>query len=96
MNEYEILRESVDGKKKYCRIPIRSKIAKQMQENHITELSAEEILSMPHDTAVRTIEAIIEDWSYWLKRANELFVKWAACQSLQEMENGRAKKGANE
>ncbi len=74
MNEYEIIRGSVDGKEKYCRIPVRSKIAEQMAENDITELTAEKILEMPHDIAVRTIDAIMADWQYWLKRAGELFV----------------------
>lgn len=84
MDEYEIIRGSVDGKNKYCRIPIRSKTAAQMEENGLTEISSEKILAMPHDMAANTIDAIIDDWSYWLKRANELFVMWAACQSSRE------------
>lgn len=72
--EYEILRGKVDGKEKYCRIPIRSKVADVIYEEGISELSAEKILEMPHSTAINTIDAIIEDWCYWLGRANELFV----------------------
>lgn len=77
-DEYEIVRGEINGKKKYCRIPIRCRTIEQMQENGIEELSAETILAMPHDEAARTIDAIVEDWSYWLRRANELFVRWAA------------------
>ena len=70
----EIIRGTINGKAKYCRIPIRSKTAEQMQQNGITELSAETILAMPHDSAAKVIDAIIADWAYWLRRANELFV----------------------
>lgn len=78
MEEFEIVRGSVDGKEKYCRIPIRSRTAEQMQESDLAELNAEIILSMPHDQAVRVIDAIVGDWQYWLKRANEFFVRLAA------------------
>lgn len=74
MDKYGIVRGEINGKAKYCRIPIRSKTAEQMQQNNIGELSAEKILEMPHDVAARTIDAIIDDWAYWLRRANELFV----------------------
>ena len=77
-DECEIIRGEIDGKKKYCRIPIRSRTIEQMQVSGVAELSAETILAMPHDEAARTIDAIVEDWSYWLRRANELFVRWAA------------------
>ena len=33
MNEFEIIRGAIDGKEKYCRIPIRSKIAETMVED---------------------------------------------------------------
>ncbi len=51
-----------------------------MQEKGVAELSAGVILSMPHDEAVKAIDAVIADWQYWLKRANELFIRWAALQ----------------
>lgn len=86
MDNHEIIRGKIDGKAKYCRIPIRSKTGDHMQENGIAELSADKILEMPHDMAVRTIDVILEDWTYWLKRANELFVLWAG---LQETKDGR-------
>jgi hypothetical protein len=74
MNEFEIIRGAIDGKEKYCRIPIRSKIAETMVEDGKYELSADAILSMPREQAARTIDAIMQDWLYWLKRANELYV----------------------
>lgn len=74
MDEYEIIRGDVDGQHKYCRIPIKSRIAERMQEAGIAELNAESILAMSHDEAVKTIDAIMADWQYWLKRAGELFV----------------------
>lgn len=74
MDEYKVIRGEIDGQAKYCRIPIRSKTADIMQEIGIDELNAEKILEMPHDTAVRTIDAIMHDWKYWLNRANELFI----------------------
>ena len=74
MNEFEIIRGAIDGKEKYCRIPIRSKIAETMVEDGKSELSAAAILSMPREHAERTIDAIMQDWLYWLKRANELYV----------------------
>ena len=75
MSEFEIIRGSVDGKEKYCRIPIRSKTAELMVSEGTDELNAATILSMPHQQAVNTIDAIIADWMYWLKRAGELFVQ---------------------
>jgi hypothetical protein len=86
-NEHEIIRGTVDGQAKYCRIPVRSKTAEQMQEVGVAELSAETILEMPHDLAVKTIDAILADWQYWLKRANELFVLWAGLQEPEKAEN---------
>lgn len=61
MDEYEIVRGKVEGKEKYCRIPIQSLIAEVMQQEGNAELSAITILEMPHDKAVETIDAIIED-----------------------------------
>lgn len=85
MGEYEVIRGSIDGKVKYARIPIRSKTAEMMQENNISELNAENILSMPYEQAVRTIDAIVADWMYWLKRAGEMFIQ---IQGLQKEEDG--------
>lgn len=81
MDEFEIIRGTVKGKEKYCRIPVRSRTAELMQEADVAELSAEAILSMPHDAAVRVIDAIIDDWAYWLRRANELFILKAGADS---------------
>lgn len=74
VEDYMVIRGEIGGKAKYCRIPIRSKIADVMQESDIYELNAGKILEMPHDQAIRTIDAIVEDWRYWLNRANELFI----------------------
>ena len=74
MSEFEIIRGAIDGKEKYCRIPIRSKIAETMMEDGKYELSADAILSMPREQAERTIDAIMQDWLYWLRRAGELYV----------------------
>ena len=32
------------------------------------------ILDMPRDQAVRVIDALMQDWMYWLKRAGELYI----------------------
>lgn len=83
MEEYEIIRGDIDGAHKYCRIPIRSRLAEQMAEDDITELTAKTILAMPHDQAIRVIDAIVADWQYWLKRANELFVLSSAIRKKE-------------
>lgn len=70
----EIIRGEITGQKKYCRIPIRSKLYECVMEDDGTELSAESILAMPHEKAAAVIDAIMEDWMYWLKRAGELWV----------------------
>lgn len=70
----EIIRGKIGGREKYCRIPIRSKLYESVMEDETTELSAEAILAMPHDKAAAVINAIMEDWMYWLKRAGELWV----------------------
>ena len=93
-NEYNIIRGKIDGKEKYCRIPVRSRTAELMQENNIAELSAEKILEMPHDIAAKTIDAIMEDWRYWLERAGELWVLWRGCQ--QEEVPQERRKNENE
>ena len=67
----EIIRGEIDGQKKYCRIPIRSKLFEAIMEDATTELSADAILNMPHDKAAAVIMA---DWMYWLRRAGELWV----------------------
>lgn len=72
MNEHEIIRGEIDGKKKYCRIPIRSKFAQQIEG--LDEITAEKILDMPREQASRIIDALVSDWMYWLKRANELYI----------------------
>ena len=74
MNKQGVIRGSIDGQEKYCRIPIRSRLYESVMEDEKTELSAEMILSMPHDKAVAVIDAIMADWLYWLKRAGELWV----------------------
>lgn len=81
MNEYEVIRGDVGEQHKYCRIPIQSRIAERMQETGVAELNAESILAMPHDEAVKTIDAIMADWQYWLKRAGELFVLYEGVRS---------------
>ena len=70
----EIIRGEIDGQKKYCRIPIRSKLYESVMEDEGTELSAEAILAMPHERAAAVIDALMKDWMYWLKRAGELWV----------------------
>lgn len=83
MSECEIIRGAIDGKEKYCRIPIRSRTAERLLEDGVAELSAEAILDMPREQAAQTIDAIMRDWAYWLKRANELFVLWDAAQTQE-------------
>ena len=68
-----VIRGTINGKAKYCRIPVRSKLYELMQEGG--ELSAEVILAMPHDKAAAVIDAIMSDWLYWMQRAGEYFVK---------------------
>lgn len=70
----EVIRGSINGKEKYCRLPVRSKLAETMMSDDTTTLSADKILSMPHDRAAAVIDAIMQDWLYWLKRAGELWV----------------------
>ena len=83
-SEFEIIRGEIDGKKKYCRIPIRSKVAEMMQDDGIYELNAESILAMPHERAAATIDALVNDWMYWLRRANELFIRLEATNTGNE------------
>ena len=71
----QIIRGTIDGTAKYCRIPVRSKLYETMQEGG--ELSAEIILAMPHEKAVAVIDAIMADWFYWMRRAGEYFVQLA-------------------
>lgn len=68
-----VIRGTINGKAKYCRIPIRSKLYELMQEGG--ELSADVILAMPHDKAAAVIDAIMSDWLYWMRRAGEYFVQ---------------------
>ncbi len=79
--EAEIIRGSVDGKQKYCRIPVRSKIAETMMEKEIYNLNAEAILAMPKQEAALCIDAIVSDWQYWLVRAGELFIRCQAAEA---------------
>ena len=69
----EIIRGTIEGVKKYCRIPIRSKLYELMQDDG--ELTADKILSMPHEKAITVIDAIMADWMYWMRRAGEYFVQ---------------------
>ncbi len=79
----EIIRRKIDGEQKYCRIPIRSKLAETIMDNTDTELSAEKILAMPHDKAAAVIDAIMRDWLYWMKRAGEL---WVLTREMEDAE----------
>lgn len=90
MSDYEIIRGTISGQKKYCRIPIRSKTAELLTKDGISELSAEAILDMPREQAARTIDTIIADWAYWLKRANTLFVLYEGCRAKEAQEDGEA------
>lgn len=69
----QVIRGTINGKAKYCRIPVRNKLYELMQGSG--ELSAEKILAMPHATAVAVIDAIMYDWLYWMRRAGEYFVQ---------------------
>ena len=69
----QVIRGTINGKAKYCRIPVKSRLYETMQEGR--ELSAEVILSMPHEKAVAVIDAIMSDWLYWMRRAGEYFVQ---------------------
>lgn len=69
----QVIRGTINGKAKYCRIPVRSKLYELMQDSG--ELSAETILAMPHEKAVAVIDAIMHDWLYWMRRAGEYFVQ---------------------
>lgn len=68
-----VIRGTINGKAKYCRIPVRSKLYELMQESG--ELSTETILAMDHEKAVAVIDAIMHDWIYWMRRAGEYFVQ---------------------
>lgn len=69
----QVIRGTINGKAKYCRIPVRSKLYELMQDSG--ELSGETILAMPHEKAVAVIDAIMHDWLYWMRRAGEYFVQ---------------------
>lgn len=69
----EVIRGTINGKAKYCRIPVRSKLYDAIQEGG--ELTAEKILDMPREKAVTVIDAIMADWMYWMRRAGEYFVQ---------------------
>lgn len=69
MSDPGVIRGTIDGQEKYCRIPIRSRLYESVMEDDTTELSSEAILAMPHDKAAAVIDAIMADWLYWLKRA---------------------------
>ena len=74
MSNQGVIRGTIDGQEKYCRIPIRSRLYESVMEDNTTELSSGAILAMPHDKAAAVIDAIMADWLYWLKRAGELWV----------------------
>lgn len=93
MSEPGVIRGTIAGHEKYCRIPIRSRLYESVMEDDTTELSAEAILAMPHDKAAAVIDAIMSDWLYWLKRAGELWVLTRnsaeeAEAALKEAQNG--------
>ena len=69
MSDPGVIRGTINGQEKYCRIPIRSRLYESVMEDNTTELSSEAILAMPHDKAAAVIDAIMADWLYWLKRA---------------------------
>lgn len=73
--ELEIIRGEVDGKKKYCRLPIRLKTSELMIDEGLHELNAEFILDLPRAKAVKFIDAIVEDWMYWYGKANEYYIR---------------------
>lgn len=83
--EHKCKRGTVNGKK-YCRIPIASKIAEIMMEKGIYDLNAETILSMPKQEAALCIDAIISDWQHWLDRAGELFIR---CRAMEAAQGGK-------
>lgn len=91
MNENpSIIREKVNGSAKYCRLPIQRKNPLNNlgdAESDTVELSAETILSMPHEQAAQTIDAIVRDWAYWLNRANELYVLYKGAEAITVKEN---------
>ena len=78
-----VIRGTINGKAKYCRIPVRSKLYDLMQESE--ELSAETILAMPHEKAVAVIDAIMSDWMYWMRRAGEYFIQLQHQAAEEEM-----------
>ena len=80
----QIIRGTIDGTAKYCRIPVRSKLYETMQEGG--ELSAEAILAMPHEKAVVVIDTIMADWFYWMRRAGEYFVQLAPQETARMTE----------
>lgn len=78
-----VIRGKIDGREKYCRIPIRSKTAEIMMRDELWELNADTILSMPAEQAAAVIDAIVEDWMYWLRRAGELWARVTASERLE-------------
>lgn len=76
----EIIRGTINGKAKYCRIPVRSKVFEICQKDDLWEISAETVLAMPEDQAKLIVDAIIADWMYWLRRSAELFVRVQALE----------------
>ena len=66
MSNQGVIRGTIDGQEKYCRIPIRSRLYESVMEDNTTELSSEAILAMPHDKAAAVIDAIMADWLYWI------------------------------
>ena len=90
MAEAEIIRGTIEGKEKYCRIPVRSRLYETVMEDETTVLTAEKILALPHDKATAVIDAIMEDWLYWLRRAGELWVltREEAGKALEEKNGG--------
>lgn len=78
-----VIRGTINGKAKYCRLPVRNKLYELMQED--VEFSAETILAMPHEKAVAVIDAIVADWLYWMRRAGEYFVQLPSKQPKEDV-----------
>lgn len=83
MADEMVLRGKINGQEKYCRLPIRSKFADSLYPDQAM-ITAESILAMPHDRAVEVIDALVDDWMYWLRRANELFVLQQRAEKPEE------------
>lgn len=82
--EPKTIRGSIKGKMKYQRIPIRSKFYEQCMEMN-GEVNADTILDLPREKAAEIINALVEDWMYWLKRAGELYIMNRANERIERI-----------